>query len=187
MRRFPSHKGSWSRPLADLVGAAINPVLARQGFGQSDLILFWDDIVGQKLAAMSRPIKLQWPVRERALAAEERRASTQAPAAATLVVRVETGFALEMQHLSGVIIERVNAHLGWRCVARLTLKQGPVDARAIAKPAHVPLEPAAIEAAATLVGGISDDSLRLALTRLGARVVSCRQNGAQGGKDRDNP
>jgi hypothetical protein len=187
MRRFPSHKGYWSRPLADLVGAAINPVLARQGFGQSDLILFWDDIVGEKLAAMSRPIKLQWPVRERAFAVEGRRAPAPAQPSATLVVRVETGFALEMQHLSGVIIERVNAHLGWRCVARLTLKQGPVEARASAKPAHVPPEPAAMKAAATLVGDVADDSLRLALTRLGARVLSRRQNGGQSGKDRDNP
>jgi len=41
----------WSRPLADLVQTAIDPVLRRQGFGQSGLVLFWDDIVGERLAA----------------------------------------------------------------------------------------------------------------------------------------
>jgi hypothetical protein len=171
MRKRPSSKGSWSRPLADLIGAAIDPVLARQGFGQADLILFWNDIVGEKLAAMSQPIKLQWPMRARGAAADGRASAALQPSAA-LVVRVETGFALEMQHLSGAIIERVNAHLGWRCVSRLTLKQGPIERRAAAKPAPAPPDPAAVKAAERLVGAMADEALRLALTRLGARVLA---------------
>ena len=51
------------------------------------------------------------------------------PEPATLVVRVESAFALEMQHLAPIVIERVNAHYGWRCVGRLVLKQGPVRRR----------------------------------------------------------
>ena len=34
----------------------------------------------------------------------------------TLVLRVEGPVALEIQHLSGVIIERVNRFFGWRAV-----------------------------------------------------------------------
>jgi hypothetical protein len=159
-------KGPWSRPLADLIAPVIGPVLARQGFGQSDLILFWDDIVGQRLASMSQPIKLQWPPRDRARMVEGDHAS------ATLVIRVETGFALELQHSSGAVIERVNAHLGWRCVNRLLLKQGPVERRPAAKAARAPPDPAIVTAAERLVGPVADESLRLALTRLGARVLS---------------
>lgn len=167
MRKQHSNKGAWSRPLADLVGAAIDPVLARQGFGQSDLILYWDDIVGERLAAMSQPIKLQWPARDR----------HGAEASATLVVRVETGFALELQHLSGAVIERVNAHLGWRCVSRLTLKQGPVERRA-ARPARSLPDPAAAKEAENLVTDIMDEGLRLALARLGAHALSRRSRSA---------
>jgi hypothetical protein len=179
MRKQRSDKGGWSRPLADLVGRAIDPVLARQGFGQSDLILYWDDIVGERLAAMSQPIKLQWPPRDRLQGQGARGAETRrATPSATLVVRVETGFALELQHLSGAVIERVNAHLGWRCVSRLTLKQGPVERRASARPARCLPDPSAAKEAEGLVTEIKDDGLRLALARLGAHALSRRSRGA---------
>lgn len=157
-----SEKRTWPRPLADLVGRALDPVLARQGFGQSDLILYWDDIVGARLAAMSQPIKLQWPARD----------PRGGQATATLVVRVEGGFALELQHLSGAVIERVNAHLGWRCVSRLSLKQGPIVRRAVADRSVRAPDLAAIEAAEQSVAGIKDEGLRAALARLGAHALS---------------
>lgn len=175
------NKGPWSRPLADLIGPVINPVLARQGFSQSDLILFWDDIVGERLAAMSQPIRLQWPARHRA------EASAGGQASATLIVRVETGFALELQHLSGAIIERVNAHLGWRCVTKLSLKQGPVERRANTKPARPPVDPAAAQAAEKLVRHVADEALRLALARLGARVLTHASRRAQAQKNGRTP
>ena len=155
----------WSRPLADLVQTVIDPVLARQGFGQPGLVLFWDDIVGERLAAMSQPVKLQWPARQIDRAAEND------PAPATLIVRVETGFALELQHLAPLVIERVNAHFGWRCVSRLLLRQGPVAARPLARHAARPLDKAAAAAAEKLVGNVTDEPLRQALTRLGGRVL----------------
>src|ERR1700732_2581989 len=160
-------KNPWSRPLADLVQTAIDPILRRQGFGQSGLVLFWDEIVGERLAAMSQPVKVQWPTRQSDPAAET------GPAPATLIVRVETGFALELQHLAPIVIERVNAHFGWRCVSRLLLKQGPVAAPPLARHGARPLDKAAVTAAETIVGSVvTDEPLRQALTRLGARVLA---------------
>src|ERR1700687_6130953 len=54
-------KDPWSRPLADLVGPIIDPVLAKRGFGQSDVILYWEEIVGERLAAMPQPLRRHWP------------------------------------------------------------------------------------------------------------------------------
>ena len=156
----------WSRPLADLVQTAIDPALRRQGFGQSGLVLFWDDIVGERLAAISRPVKVQWPARQHGRAAEGN------PVPATLIVRVDTGFALELQHLAPIVIERVNAHFGWRCVSRLQLKQGPVAAPPFVRHGARPLDKAAEAASETIVGSGMDEPLRLALTRLGARVLA---------------
>ena len=82
-----ARKEPWSRPLADLVGPIIDPVLAKRGFGQSDVILYWDEIVGARLASMSQPVKLNWPPRPRGAGGGS--------APASLVVRVESGFALE--------------------------------------------------------------------------------------------
>jgi len=163
-------KEPWSRPLADLVGPIIDPVLAKRGFGQSDVILYWDEIVGERLAAMSQPLRLQWPPRH---------AGADGFAPAALIVRVETGFALELQHLSGAVIARVNAHLGWRCVDRLVLKQGPLEPRRAARRPPAPPDPAILKAAAAAVGQIDDEALRVALTRLGASVLSQRRLGAR--------
>ncbi len=159
-------KQPWSRPLADLVGPIIDPALARRGFGQSDIILCWDEIVGERLAATSQPVKLQWPPRPRGGPVGD---GGLAPAA--LVIRVETGFALELQHLSGIVIERVNAHLGWRCVDRLLLKQGPIERRP-ARPARKPPDPVIMNAVEASMKEIADEALRKALTRLGACVLT---------------
>jgi hypothetical protein len=165
MRKSRAGKTSWSRPLAEFVHTVINPVVARQGFGQSGLILFWEEIVGERLAAISQPVKMQWPARGRDGAADK------GAAAATLVVRVESGFALEMQHLAPIIIERINAHFGWRGVSRLLLKQGPIEARSRARAVARVSDEAAEKAAEKLVGPVGDEALRQALTRLGTRVL----------------
>jgi hypothetical protein len=161
MRNRPGAKIPWSRPLGDLVQSAIDPVLTRRGFGLTTLVLYWDDIVGERLAAVSRPVRVQWPARQRGPAVS-----------AALIVRVETGCALELQHLAPVILERVNAHFGWRSISRLVLMQGPVAAPPAARRVAQPLNKAAEAAAAELVGGDLDHSLRLALVQLGARVLA---------------
>jgi hypothetical protein len=160
--------GPWNRPLADLVGKAIDPVLAKQGFGHSDILLYWDEIVGERLASMSEPLSLRWPQRGRG-------GKDRGFEPATLVVRVESGFALELQHLSALVIERINAHLGFACVGRLTLKQGPVTRDRAYHVACKPPSDAALAGARATVGNVTDEPLREALVRLGARVLDGRR------------
>jgi len=157
----------WSRPLGELVHPVIDPALSRRGFGLAGLVLHWDEIVGEEFAAVSRPIKVQWPVRPGGTPGQ---AGT---AAAALLVRAEPSCALELQHLAPVILERVNAQLGWRCIARLVLMQGPVAARSAARHQSAPpFDQAAGAAAAALIGKGLDPSLQQALVRLGARVLA---------------
>jgi hypothetical protein len=164
MPRAP-RKHQWSRPLADLVGAAIDPVLARQGFSESELILHWDDIVGERLAARSRPIKLQWPPRPPA------RSDTLPPQTATLHVRVDGAFAIELQHMADRVLDRINGYLGWRCVGRLLFKQGPLEPRLGRVDRSGPPRPQSLAAAEITVGVVEDPALRSALVLLGARVA----------------
>ncbi len=166
MQKLAPRKSSWSQPLADLVGAAMDPVLARQGFSQSNIILYWEDIVGTRIASASQPLKLQWPPRGKNPNPERKIEP------ATLAVRVESGFALELQHLAPVVIDRVNAHLGWTCIGRLVLKQGPLLRRETGKRRPAPIDPRALAEAEKTVTNIGDDRLREALARLGARILS---------------
>ena len=161
----PPRKRPWSQPLADFVGRAIDPILARQGFSESDLILNWDDIVGERLAANSRPIKLQWPPRPAG------RGQDTPAQAAPLHIRVEGGFALELQHMADQVLARINSHLGWRCVGRLSFRQGPIERSDATAGRGGPPSDVAMAAAAGCIGNIEDDALRSALTRLGAHVL----------------
>ena len=82
--------------------------------------------------------------------------------------RVEGPAAIEIQHLAGVICERVNRFLGWRAVERVALRQAPLR-----RPSRTPAKRADAAAAARIAEGLSDvvdDDLKQALARLGAAV-----------------
>jgi hypothetical protein len=133
--------------------------------GEASLIADWPAIVGERLGRHARPIELQWPQR----AAKRDPDAPIAPA--TLVLRVESAFALEAQHSASVIVARANAHLGWRCVDKIAFRQGPLPpSRDKRRPAPIPSD-AAEAAARAAVSSILDDGLRDAVARLGARTI----------------
>ena len=150
---------SFPQPLAAIAHKALADSFKRQGFASSELVVRWREIAGPEIAAHCEPIKLQWP----------RSADPDRPEPATLVLRVEGPAAVEIQHLSGVICERVNRFLGWRAVEALALRQAPLAGRR-PKPALRPIDPEAARREATTLGAIADDDLREALARLGAAI-----------------
>jgi len=153
------------RPLADFLDVCLAPSLAAQGFATADVIVAWPDIVGERLAAFTQPLKIEWKRKGPGADPEAR------PEPATLVIRVEGGFALEMQHLAPVVIERVNVYYGWRCIGKLVLKQGPVRRAEKKRPALAVLAPADRERVDAALETIEEEPLRAALDRLGQAVV----------------
>jgi hypothetical protein len=152
------NKRSYPKPLADLVAMCVADVFARQGFTSCAIVTHWDDIVGAEISALAEPIRMQW-VRSR---------DPDESPPATLVLRVEGPAALEIQHLSGVIVERVNSYLGWQAVDKLSLRQAPLTRRR--KLPRPQIDAAAAAAIAARMTGIADDGLRTALGRLGAAI-----------------
>ena len=154
-----------AKPLAEFTPGLIAEALAARGLGETSLIADWPAIVGEALARHARPIELQWPPR-----AAKR--NPDAPAVpATLVLRVEGAFALEAQHSASVILARVNAHLGWRCVDKIAFRQGPLPPlKEKRRPAPLPSD-AAQAAASAAASPIVDEDLRDAVTRLGALAI----------------
>ena len=155
------------RPLADLIEPTLDRALAAQGFSGHDIVASWPDIVGERLDAASKPLKVDWPRR--------RPGETGRSDPATLVVRVESAFALELQHMAPQLIERINAVYGWRCIGRLVLKQGPVgrEARRAQAPAPLPSADDCRRVAAA-TAPVEDEGLRCALSRLGHAVAAAR-------------
>ena len=149
---------SYPRPLKDLLHKTLGEVFAKQGFASTELVTRWTDIVGAEIAAHSQPEQIHWP----------RATQGSAPEPGTLVLRVEGPTALEIQHLSGVILERVNRFFGWQAVGGLRLRQAPLR-RDRRKPPPAPDLEAAERIAATLPE-IRDENLRNAIARLGAAI-----------------
>jgi hypothetical protein len=143
----------------------LQPVLAAQGFASSDIVTGWPEIIGERLAVYSRPVKIEWP-RRRSYSLDG-----QEQQAATLVLRVESAFALEIQYMLPVLIERINARYGWQCIGKIVIKQGPIP-KAAPLPAPRHIDPAMLEEALGRVATIEDEGLRGALARLGAGILS---------------
>jgi hypothetical protein len=156
------------RPLRDLLGKVVGDAFTRQGFASAELVTRWREIAGSEIAAVSEPIKIQWPRASPSLPAPASAGAGWGQPAGTLVLRVEGPAAIEIQHLAQVICERVNRFLGWRAIERIALRQAPLR-RAAPKPRRQPDAAAAARLAASLPE-IADDDLRAALARLGAAV-----------------
>ena len=150
---------SFPRPLSELMGATLSDSLKAQGFASSEIIARWADIVGPEIAAHSEPMKINWPCT----------AEDESPKPATMVLRVEGPAALEIQHLSAVILERVNRFFGWQAIGRLALRQAPLRRRQPVTP-PAPIDPDATARIAAGLRQIKDENLRQALARLGAAI-----------------
>ena len=146
------------RPLSDLLHRTLTEAFAKQGFASTELVTRWTEIVGADIADHSQPEKIQW----------SRTRDSQLPDPGTLVLRVEGPTALDIQHLSGVILERVNRFLGWQAVGSIRLRQAPLR-RSAGNVQAIPDAQAAAGIMATL-GAVQDDKLRDALARLGAAI-----------------
>jgi hypothetical protein len=148
-----------AKPLSVLLSDVFSDAYAKQGFAARELVTRWADIAGPEIAAHSEPLKMQWP----------RPVEGQPQEPATLVLRVEGPAALEIQHSSDVILQRVNRFFGWSAVGRLALRQAPLSRRKPAPPSRAPDEKSVARVAETL-SGVEDEELRAALARLGASI-----------------
>jgi len=160
---------SFAKPLHDLLGKIVGHTFRRQGFASAELVTRWSEIVGAEIAACSEPIKIQWSRGATAaspLAADEGPAPGRSPG--TLILRVEGPAAIEIQHLAGVICERVNRFLGSRAVERVALRQAPL--RRTQRKTAPPFDTAATARIVAGLSEIADEDLRGALARLGAAV-----------------
>ncbi len=148
-----------AKPLSVLLKDVFSDAYAKQGFAARELVTRWAEIAGPDIAAHSEPMKMQWP----------RPVEGQPQEPATLVLRVEGPMALEIQHSSDVILQRVNRFFGWSAVGRLALRQAPLSRRkAPARPR--PPDPKAVAEVADTLSAVEDEQLRAALARLGAAI-----------------
>ncbi len=153
-------------PVSDLAAAILDPVLRRRAGISIGLVQSWEDIVGPRLAPVSRPEKIRWP---------RRRHEDDPFQPADLVIACSGAAALRIQHETGEIIQRVNAFLGFAAIGSIRIVQKPLaGVPEKPKPAFRPLSPAENERLAGKVAKIDDEGLRESLKRLGQTIVGSR-------------
>jgi hypothetical protein len=135
----------------------VGPIVAQYGGGiAARLKSEWSAIVGPELAAAT------WP--------------EAVARGGTLKLRVAPAKALEVQHRTPLVIERVNLFFGRQAVTRLALVQGPLPlaAPAVRPTAAPPLRPREAAGLDRQLAAIASPELRDALARLGRRVIAAR-------------
>lgn len=131
------------RAIGAVLPAVTRLVYRTQGAAAAQLMADWPSIVGPGLAASTAPRRM---------------------AAGTLTLGCAGPVALELQHLAGPLMERINTYLGRPMVQRLRFVQDVL----VARPPPVVAKRAAL--APVAVDGLPDGPLRDALGALGALI-----------------
>ncbi|NNF80856.1 MAG: DUF721 domain-containing protein [Rhizobiales bacterium] len=140
------------------------------GFAYAQILTHWETIVGSELADFCQPERLRWPAGQERIKHERRRLG------GTLTVRVEGPAAIELQHESPHVIERLNSYYGYQAVTAIKIIQGPID-RGVETETQRPVArlPQDLESGLQQqVGQVDDEGLRQALIRLGRGAISAK-------------
>ncbi len=138
------------KTLAKIVEPLTRPLFKSRGLAGTQLLTDWRRIVGDSLADHCAPEKISFP--------------PGVKTGGTLTIAVENGFALEMQHMQPVILERLNIYFGYQAVTRIAISHGfqPAAAKPTAAPPAVVLDESSVLAA----DAVNDPELKAALQSL---------------------
>jgi hypothetical protein len=142
------------RAAGELVGDIGGQSFRRFGFVQSSIVCRWADIVGERYAKVSSPESIRFP--------------TGKKAGGALTLLVDGAHAPLIQHLTPLIVERVNRFFGYAAINRIVFKQGRPPAPR-ARPERPQLRPVPKELGEGL-REIADPELRACLESLAARI-----------------
>ncbi len=161
--KLPSTTGfnRYGRPaMVGMFSAKIaTPILDKRGFASGAVITRWPEIVGAELAAFAVPLEIKFP----------RHRNDKA----TLVLQVANGSAATLLQMKApVLVDRVNAFLGYAAIARIEAQQGPLPRRTRAQIKPEPVLNAAEESdIEQKIKNVVAPDLRVALQKLGSAIA----------------
>jgi len=145
-----------ARAAGELVGDVGGRSFRRFGFVQHSIVSRWSEIVGERYAKVSSPESIKFP--------------TGKKAGGVLTLMVDGAHAPLIQHLTPMIVERVNRFFGYTAINRIVFRQGKPPAQP-ARPLRPQLRPVPRELGEGL-REIADPELRLCLESLAAQIVA---------------
>jgi len=164
-RKDKTKKRSYvTQALGKSISRLTQSTYGKRGFADGEILRHWSTIVGGMLANASLPEKIIYPNNKNG--------------DGTLHLRVgNPGLALDIQHMEPTILDRINAHFGYRAVGRLKIIQAPLptsNAKTDFKPK--PLNTQEKQTLAQSLTTIQDPDLKQALENLGHSVTGRNKN-----------
>lgn len=145
-----------ARAAGELVGDIGGQSFRRFGFVQHSIVSRWSEIVGARYGKVSCPESIKFP--------------TGKKAGGVLTLLVDGAHAPLIQHLTPMIVERVNRFFGYAAINRIVFKQGKPPAPA-PRPERPQLRPVPKELGEGL-REIADPELRQCLESLAAQIAA---------------
>lgn len=144
------------RAAGDLLGDIGGRSFRRFGFVQNSIVSRWSEIVGERYARVSSPESIRFPSGRKS--------------GGVLTLLVDGAHAPLIQHLTPLIVERVNRFFGHAAINRIVFRQGKPLAPA-PRPSRPALRPVPRELGEGL-REIADPELRACLESLAARIAA---------------
>jgi hypothetical protein len=144
------------RAAGDLLGEVGGQSFRRFGFVQHAVVSRWSEIVGERYARASCPESIRFPAGKKA--------------GGVLTLMVDGAHAPLIQHLTPMIIDKVNRFFGYAAINRIVFRQGKPPARA-PRPERPKLRPVPKELGEGL-REIADPELRQCLESLAAQIAA---------------
>ena len=152
----------YPRRLGSLLPPEARKALRKFGFADADIITKWKAIAGQRFGDRTVPTRLIYPRGERR--------------GGTLHLMVDSGFAVELQHIEPLLIERINSYYGYAAVEKLVIQQGFLPRAAPTNDEEsIPLSKQHQKEIASIRETTRNDELKAALVRLGERVMASEE------------
>lgn len=173
-----------AKPLARFIPDLTKKVFQKHGFSSAALVADWTEIVGPNLARQCLPERLKWPrAAKPALSPEDddtphANAKSARQTGATLILRTDAAYALEIEYASAQILERINAFFGYRAITTLKIVQGPLCDTCDATPTITPSRrqrfdnPDVARAVDATISEVEDEGLKAALSKLRQSVLA---------------
>ncbi|MDT0681833.1 DciA family protein [Roseicyclus sp. F158] len=159
----PRRRGKF-RQASSLVASDVRRAGESRGFANTRLLTHWPEIAGAEIAAIARPVSVDY-------------GRGQLGATLTLLTTGAQAPLLQMQEPR--LREKINACYGYAAIKRIRITQTAPTGFAEGRPDFAPQrpkqaprpDPATLQAAEAAASGTKDEGLKAALAMLGANVL----------------
>ena len=108
-----------TRPIGMCLPETIKHLIKKRGFSSGEIIKYWTEIVGKKLAKHSVPIKIKNGFKNRE--------------GGILEIKVDGPMALDFQLMEEQIVEKINSFYGFRAIHKIRILQDLVSSNSVTK------------------------------------------------------